>query len=97
MKALKLIRKGLADIVDKFYPYRKSEESEYGVILEEETPYRIVMTGFVLTGIGYTIILQIFPRAPTFIALMVLSILFHAKEDMIEETKETCRDLGVYE
>lgn len=97
MKALKLIRRGLEDIINKFYPYRKSKESEYGVILEEETPYRIVMTGFIFTGILYTIVLEVFPRAPTFIALMVLAILFHSKEDMIEETKETCRDLGVYE
>lgn len=91
-KIIQLLSEGAGKILNHFYPYNENDESEYGFYLEDNTPYRIVLTGFVLIAVLYAFIGHM---APTLILVLFLSIYFHAKEDMVEETEDICRDMGV--
>lgn len=97
MKGLNLITDGIAQIMNKLYPYENVEDSEYGIMLKETALDRIMLTGFIIAGVGYTVMLSYFQGAPTYIALTFLTLLFHQKEYMLEEIEEMCIELGVYE
>lgn len=91
-KYRKIVRDGVGKIINHFYPYTENDDSEYGFYLDDNTPYRIVITGFVIIALIYAFIGYL---APKLLLVLFLSIYFHGKEDMVEETEEICRDMGV--